>query len=130
MAFDLSGFFNFAGVASLQGAEAVVAAFMIGVLFAAIIKHLFRLGVLIGLLVAVLVVTGVVSINLQGAAGSGVSIQSVYALASSIWGFLSQFAKAIGEVFAAGGVDGLLAAIGGFALGWFGLGFVPLRRRD
>ena len=112
----------------MHGAEAIVAAFIIGALLAGIVKALFHLGILIGLLVAVLVVLGVVSLDLP--AGNGISLTSVYALSSSIWGFLAQFAKAISAVIAAGGVDGTLAGIAGFALSWFGLGFLPLRRKD
>lgn len=128
LTFGLSQFFNFAAFSTVHGAEAIVAAFIIGALLAGIVKALFHLGILIGLLVAVLVVLGVVSLDLP--AGNGISLTSVYALSSSIWGFLAQFAKAISAVFAAGGVDGALAGIAGFALSWFGLGFLPLRRKD
>ena len=129
MPLDIASFFNFSSVTTFTGAEAVIASFLIGLIFAGIIKHLFRLGLLIGLLVAVLVVLGVVSINLGGGA-SGISLQSVYALATSIWGFLSQLATAVSLVFEKGGIDAGLAGIFGFVLGWVGLGFVPLRRKD
>ena len=124
----LSGLLNWNAAFTFSGAEAIIASFLIGVILAALIRHLFTIGLLIGLLVAVLVVVGAISLSVGKA--SGLDLAAIYTLATSVWTFLSTLVGAIASVVEKGGVDAGLAALGGFVIEWVGFGWIPLRRRD